>query len=66
VDEKIKFKWELFMIIQMEFDERYTKEDIELAYIYTQREILKYIVLELRTFVLENCVSTFCYQYSQY
>jgi len=54
------------MIIQMEFDERYTEEDIELAYIYTQKERWKYIVLELRTFVLENCVSTFCYQYSQY
>jgi len=66
VDGKIKFKWELFMIIQMEFDERYTEEDIDLAYIYTQRVILKYIVLDLRTFVLENRVSTFWYQCSQY
>jgi len=27
------------------------------------REIFKYIVLDLRTFVLENRVSTFWYQY---
>jgi len=33
---------------------------------YTQREILKYIVLDLRTFVLKNRVSIFYYQLSQY
>jgi len=32
----------------------------------TQRKKFKYIVLELRTFVLKNRVSTFWYQCSQY
>jgi len=32
---------------------------------YTER-IIQIIVLELRTFVLKNCVSTFWYQCSQY
>jgi len=32
----------------------------------TQRELFKYIVLELRTFALKNRLSTFWYQYSQY
>jgi len=34
--------------------------------IYTQRELFKYIVLELRTFVLKNRLSSFRYQCSQY
>jgi len=34
--------------------------------IYTQREISKNIVIELRTFVLKNRVSIFWYQFSQY
>jgi len=33
--------------------------------LHTQRELFNYIVLELRTFALENRVSTFWYQCSQ-
>jgi len=33
---------------------------------YAQKEIFKYIVLELRIFVLKNRVNTLLYQSSQY
>jgi len=37
-----------------------------ISVMFTQREIFKYIVLELGTFVLKNRVNTFWYQCSQY
>jgi len=39
---------------------------IDLPINFKQREIFKYIVFELRTFVLQNRVSTFWYQCPQY